>query len=287
MVRGRKLALLFRFAKRCPHLTTPTMHWWEEDDHMREQIHKANHKPDSDEPGKLEDSTGAEQSTRSLGTSMKRSTALSGSEDGPKGEIASGCGPAPPPRRAGLAHLVSETVEAKAVREIGFLFQSYQVSCWFWELVTLGKKLIFTSVLSLLWRGSILQVRRALRAVDAPLLAEWRSDRLRTCGVRRLPRAPFACDAPTPKSYSGPAHFATPLPQGPRRPPHLVRSRRDVRDFSTVRLQPTGEHLRGAYLADHAVLGLDRCTPPQGWLPLANRCRTRIRMSRGMSFSWP
>lgn len=34
-----------------------------------------------------------------------------------------------------LAHLVNASLEVKAVREIGFLFQSFQVSRYYWEIV--------------------------------------------------------------------------------------------------------------------------------------------------------
>jgi len=48
--------------------------------------------------------------------------------------------------------------EAKALRRIGFLFKGYRVGAWYWELVELLRKLIFTGLLVFFAKGSQLQV---------------------------------------------------------------------------------------------------------------------------------
>jgi hypothetical protein len=67
--------------------------------------------------------------------------------------------------RAELAAL-----EQRALRKVGFLFESYTVQCWSWEVVELGRKLILTSILALVVPGSATQVTVGVLVAFAMLL---------------------------------------------------------------------------------------------------------------------
>ena len=67
--------------------------------------------------------------------------------------------------RAELAAL-----EQRALRKVGFLFESYTVQCWSWEVVELARKLLLTSVLALVAPGSATQVTIGTLAAFCMLL---------------------------------------------------------------------------------------------------------------------
>ena len=67
--------------------------------------------------------------------------------------------------RAELAAL-----EQRALRKVGFLFESYTVRCWSWEVVELARKLLLTSVLALVAPGSATQVTIGTLAAFCMLL---------------------------------------------------------------------------------------------------------------------
>jgi hypothetical protein len=46
------------------------------------------------------------------------------------------------------------TRERLAIDRVGFLLNAYQVSCWYWEMVELVRKLILTGILVVVYRGS-------------------------------------------------------------------------------------------------------------------------------------
>ena len=54
-------------------------------------------------------------------------------------------------------HAELAALEQRALRKVGFLFESYTVQCWSWEAVELGRKLILTSILALVAPGSATQ----------------------------------------------------------------------------------------------------------------------------------
>ena len=58
--------------------------------------------------------------------------------------------------RAPSSHL--RELETRAKHKVGFLFEHYSPSCWYWEVVELGRKLALTSVLALIAPGSAGQV---------------------------------------------------------------------------------------------------------------------------------
>ena len=49
-------------------------------------------------------------------------------------------------------------LKKRAIQEVGFLISSYRCGCWYWEVVELFRKLILTSVISLVAPGSATQV---------------------------------------------------------------------------------------------------------------------------------
>lgn len=146
-VRRNKLKLLVNFARRVPGVTVPPLHWWEEDAHHKSEITKADEAA-AQEAGAAE--AEGNDGGKSGGEKHDAGPAAGGGSSAFFGSTATGGGAssrrgfaAPvvkkPPT---LAHVVSETAEARAVREIGFLFQSYQVSCWYWEVVVRAASVI-------------------------------------------------------------------------------------------------------------------------------------------------
>ena len=49
-------------------------------------------------------------------------------------------------------------VQTRALKEVGFLYADYQSACWYWESAELGRKLVLTSILTLIAPGSAGQV---------------------------------------------------------------------------------------------------------------------------------
>ena len=49
-------------------------------------------------------------------------------------------------------------VQKRALKEVGFLYADYQSACWYWESAELGRKLVLTSILTLIAPGSAGQV---------------------------------------------------------------------------------------------------------------------------------
>ena len=49
-------------------------------------------------------------------------------------------------------------VQKRALKEVGFLYMDYSSACWYWESVELGRKLVLTSILTLIAPGSAGQV---------------------------------------------------------------------------------------------------------------------------------
>ena len=49
-------------------------------------------------------------------------------------------------------------VQKRALKEVGFLYCCYSSACWYWEAVELGRKLVLTSILTLIAPGSAGQV---------------------------------------------------------------------------------------------------------------------------------
>jgi Transient receptor potential (TRP) ion channel len=79
------------------------------------------------------------------------------------------------PRQAKLwaaSHL--RELETRAKQKVGFLFEHYSPSCWYWEVVELGRKLALTSVLALIAPGSAGQVLVGLLIAFFALLANLR-----------------------------------------------------------------------------------------------------------------
>ena len=92
---------------------------------------------------------------------------------------------APPPKASALRRTFSTfstaaltassraelaALEQRALRKVGFLFESYTVQCWPWEVVELGRKLILTSILALVVPGSATQVTVGVLVAFAMLL---------------------------------------------------------------------------------------------------------------------
>ncbi len=44
--------------------------------------------------------------------------------------------------------------ERIAIDRMGFLLNAYQVSCWYWEMVELVRKLILTGILVVVYQGT-------------------------------------------------------------------------------------------------------------------------------------
>ena len=44
--------------------------------------------------------------------------------------------------------------EELAILRLGFLLNAYQVSCWYWELVEMVRKLILSAILVVVYDGS-------------------------------------------------------------------------------------------------------------------------------------
>ena len=44
--------------------------------------------------------------------------------------------------------------EQIAIDRLGFLLNAYQVSCWYWEMVELVRKLILTGILVVVYQGT-------------------------------------------------------------------------------------------------------------------------------------
>jgi hypothetical protein len=44
--------------------------------------------------------------------------------------------------------------EQLAIDRMGFLLNAYQISCWYWEMVELVRKLILTGILVVLYQGT-------------------------------------------------------------------------------------------------------------------------------------
>ena len=49
-------------------------------------------------------------------------------------------------------------IQKRALKEVGFLYADYSSACWYWESVELGRKLVLTSILTLIAPGSAGQV---------------------------------------------------------------------------------------------------------------------------------
>ncbi len=61
-------------------------------------------------------------------------------------------------------------LEQRALRKVGFLFESYAIQCWYWEVIELGRKLILTSILALVAPGSATQITVGTLVAFAMLL---------------------------------------------------------------------------------------------------------------------
>ena len=74
-------------------------------------------------------------------------------------------------------------LQKRALREVGFLYSDYQSACWYWESAELGRKLVLTSILTLIAPGSAGQgACPRLRA------ARRRLTRASPCSARRAAR---------------------------------------------------------------------------------------------------
>ena len=95
------------------------------------------------------------------------------------------CASAPPPKASQLRRAFAgfstaaltacsraelAALEQRALRKVGFLFESYTVQCWPWEVVELARKLILTSLLALVAPGSATQVTVGVLVSFAMLL---------------------------------------------------------------------------------------------------------------------
>ena len=58
----------------------------------------------------------------------------------------------------GLSCVDLPRLQKRALREVGFLYCDYIAPCWYWESVELGRKLVLTSILTLISPGSAGQV---------------------------------------------------------------------------------------------------------------------------------